>query len=78
MTTESLAEALPKQIERVSAKREQWIKMAAEYPEMGPGMNLTIAIMKAEIDSAVRAAASGDVIEMLAAHQSLADYSDDD
>jgi hypothetical protein len=76
--TESLAEALPKQIERVSAKRDRWIKMASEHPEMGPGMSLTIAIMKAEIDGAVRAAASGDVVEMMAAHQSLADYSDDD
>jgi hypothetical protein len=41
-------------------------------------MKITVAIMQAEIDAAVRACASGDIGEMLAAHQSLKDYSDDD
>ena len=52
--------------------------MMKEHPELGPGMGLTVAIMQAEIDRAVRACASGDVVEMMAAHQALKDYSDDD
>jgi len=74
----TLADALPQQIERVSAKRDRWIKMAAETPELAFGMNLTIEIMNHEISGAIRAAASGDVIEMIRAYEALAGYSDDD
>ena len=76
--TDTLAAALPREIARVSAKRDRWRDMAREHPELAPGMNFTIAIMQAEIDRAVKACASGDIAEMLAAHQSLKDYSDDD
>ena len=75
---DSLAEALPKQIERVSAKRDRWIRMASEHPEMAAGMNVTIELMRHEIMAGVHAAASGDVVGMMAAHQALAAYSDDD
>lgn len=76
--TGSIADALPRQIERVTAKRDRWIKMAADHPEMAPGMNITIALMQHEIMNGVRASASGDVAAMLAAHEALAAYGDDD
>ena len=75
---DTLADALPREIARVSAKRDRWRDMMRDHPELGPGMTFTIAIMQAEIDRAVKACASGDISEMLAAHQSLKDYSDDD
>ena len=76
--TDSLADALPRQIERVSAKRDRWIKITVDHPEMASGMNISIALMQHEIMSAVNALASGDVSEMISAHQALAAYSDDD
>lgn len=76
--TDTLADALPREIARISAKRDRWRDMMKEHPELAFGMTLTVAIMQAEIDRAVKACASGDVVEMLAAHQALKDYSDDD
>ena len=76
--TDPLADALPREIARISAKRDRWRDMMKEHPDLAFGMNLTVAIMQAEIDRAVRACASGDVVEMMAAHQALKDYSDDD
>ncbi|NJL70366.1 MAG: hypothetical protein HC888_01550 [Candidatus Competibacteraceae bacterium] len=79
MTFDTLADALPREIARVSAKRDRWMDMVKEHPELAlSGMNLTIAIMQTTIDAAVRACANGDIGEMLAAHQLLKDYSDDD
>jgi len=75
--TDILADALPREIARVSAKRDRWRDMMKEH-DMGPGMQFSINIMQAEIDRAVKALASGDVVEMLHAHQALKDYSDDD
>lgn len=75
---ETLADALPRQIERVTAKRDRWIKIAAENPQMAGAMNLTIALMQHEIMAGVRAAASGSVVEMMSAHEALAAYGDDD
>ncbi len=76
--TDTLADALPREIDRVTAKRDRWIKIAADHPEMASGMNITIAFMQNEIMAAVRALASGDVTEMMSAHESLKGYSDDD
>jgi len=76
--TDTLADALPREIERISAKRDRWISMAQDHPEIAPGMNITIAIMQTEIGIAVRACANGDVGEMMAAHERLKGYSDDD
>lgn len=73
----TLADALPEQIARITAKKERWQQMMRDH-DMGPGMQFSINIMQAEIEQGVKALASGDVVEMLAAHQSLADYSDDD
>jgi len=76
--TDTLADALPREIARVSAKRDRWIRMAHDHPDMASGMNLTIAMMQSEIMIAAQACANGDVVEMLAAHESLKGYSDDD
>ncbi|WP_108482293.1 hypothetical protein [Oceaniglobus ichthyenteri] len=76
--TDTLADALPREIARVSAKRDRWRDMAAEHPAIAMGMNMTIAIMQAEIDHAVRACAIGDVVEMMAALDSLRGYDDND
>lgn len=76
--TDTLADALPREIARVSAKRDRWRDMAKENPTLGIGMNLSVAIMQAEIDRAIRACTSGGVVEMMVAYQALKDYSDDD
>ena len=76
--TDTLADALPREIERIAAKRDRWIAIAKDHPDVGHGMTFTIAIMQAEIGSAVRACANGDVVEMMAALESLKGYSDDD
>lgn len=73
----SLAEALPEQIKRITAKKERWQKMMVDN-DMGPGMQFSINIMQAEIDAAVEALASGDVVKTMIAYQALADYNDDD
>ena len=73
----TLADALPAQIARVTAKKERWQQMKRDH-DMGPGMQFSINIMQAEIERGVKALASGDVTEMLAAHEALADYNDDD
>lgn len=75
---DTLADALPHEIARVSAKRDRWRDMMKEHPELASGMGLTVAIMQAEIDRAVRSIASADIGEMLASLASLRDYSDDD
>jgi hypothetical protein len=75
--TDTLADALPREIARVTAIRDSYIKMATEHPDIAAGMQITIAIMGAEIDRAVRASVAGDIVEMIRCHQSLKDYSDD-
>jgi len=74
--TNSLADALPKEIVRVSAKRDRWRDMMREVGM--PGMALSIRIMESAIQNAVEACASGDVAAMLDAYEFLKDYSDDD
>lgn len=73
----TLALSLPAQIARVTAKKERWQKMKRDL-NMGAGIQFNINIMQADIERGVKALASGDVTEMLSAHQALADYSDDD
>lgn len=78
----TLADALPDQIKRVREKKERWIGYAADMEKMQPGssvgMKLTMRLMDAHIDAGVAALASGDVVKMLAAHEDLKSYSDDD
>ena len=75
--TDTLADALPREIARVTAKKERWMRYMIEQ-DMGPGMQFSINIMQAEISEAIRACATGDVAAMMAAHQTLKGYSDDD
>lgn len=75
--TVTLADALPAEIERVTAKKERWQGYMRDH-DMGLGMQLSINIMQHEIENAVRALASGDVTQMLEAHAALSAYSDDD
>lgn len=75
--TITLADALPDQIARVTAKKERWIGYQKDH-NMGPGMQFSINIMGATIQEGVDALASGDVVRMMAAHEALADYNDDD
>lgn len=77
MSRESLADALPKEIKRVQAKRERWL----EYErEAGPRANFKPALfmMQASIDEGVASLASGDVVRMLRAYQDLQDHDDRD
>ena len=78
----SLAESLPAQIKRVQEKKERWIGYAADMERSMPGsavgMKLTMTVMQAHLDEGVAALASGDVVRMLAAHEDLKSYSDDD
>lgn len=76
--TDTLAGALPREIARVSAKRDRWRDTMKEYPELSTGMQLSIKIMQMEIDAAVKACASGDVIKMISAYKTLKAYKDDD
>lgn len=74
---DTLADALPREISRVTAIRDNYIRMATEHPSIAVGLNITITIMGAEINRAVCVSASGDVVEMMRCYQSLKDYSDD-
>lgn len=75
--TDTLADALPREIARVTAKKERWQRMMREH-NMGAVMQLSINIMQTEIERAIKACASGDVVEMLTAHEALKGYDDND
>ena len=76
--TDTLADALPREIARVTAKKERWQGYCRDHPELAWGMQIGINVMALEIEGAIKAAASGDVLEMLQAHATLKEYSDDD
>lgn len=75
--TDTLADALPREIARVTAKKERWMRMMLDH-DMGPGMQFSINIMQAEISNAIQACANGDIAEMMAALEALKGYGDDD
>jgi hypothetical protein len=75
--TDTLANKLPREIARVTAKKERWQGYMRDH-NMGAGMQLSINIMQAEIENAVAALASGDVTAMLAALEALKGYNDAD
>ncbi len=64
----SLAEALPAEIERVIEVRSMYEEMR-KYPNVI--VEPQIAMMSASISTAIKAAASGDIIEMLRAYEDL-------
>lgn len=75
--TDTLADALPREIARVTAKKERWIGYCKDMPELAFGMQLGIALMEAEINRAIVSLASGDVSAMLTAYSNLQDYDDE-
>lgn len=74
----SLADALPAEIARVSAKRDRWRDLLAQDPDLWRGLVLGIALMEATIAEGVGSLASGDVIRMLRAFEALKGYDDED
>lgn len=77
--TDTLGDALPREIERIQAKIARWQGYAKDIgPQGAMGMNLTIQIMQAEVRAAIKALAEGDLAASIRTYQSLKDYSDDD
>lgn len=68
-TNETLGEALPRQIKRV---RDE---VMPAYIEIGAPGRMALAMMRLDLDRAAAALASGDIIEMIRAHESLKGYS---
>lgn len=68
MSTESLADALPREQQRVR-------DLIPLYQEIGPAGTPAILLMRASLAQAERAAASGDVVAMLCAYEDLKGYS---
>ena len=66
-TPTNLAEALPREQQRVRGLIEF-------YRSIGPAGAFGVAMMQASLAAADRAAASGDVVAMLAAYQDLKEY----
>lgn len=69
MTTDTLAEALPREQARVRA-------LIPLYREVGPAANFAIMMMERSLQAADQAAASGDVVAMLRALEDLRGYSE--
>jgi hypothetical protein len=67
----SLADALPEQIKLMN---EEIIPAYVSIIPLAPMTALTVQIMRAEVDRAVKALASGDVVEMLEAYAAIKDY----
>jgi hypothetical protein len=69
-TTETLGDALPKQMARV---RDEIIPLYQDPMLKGAGA-LALAMMRADLDAAAKAMAEGDVVEMLRRYESLKGY----
>lgn len=80
--SDTLGDALPREIKRVQEKKERWSGYAADMersmPGSSAGMKFTMGIMQVQIDAAVAALASGDVVAMMSSYAALKDYSDED
>jgi len=68
MTTETLGEALPREMARV---RDEVLSV---YLTIGPGAMLATAVIRFSLDNAAKALAEGDVMAMIAALQDLKGY----
>ena len=68
MTTDTLAEALPREQARVRA-------LIPIYREIGPPGAFALMMMERSLQAADQAAASGDVVAMLRALEDLRGYS---
>ncbi len=69
MTTETLGEALPREMARV---RDE---VMPAYREIGPSGLIALMAMRLDLDRAAKAMAEGDVIAMLAVYKSLKEWS---
>jgi hypothetical protein len=67
-TTETLTDALPKEIERVGL-------LIPLYESIGPASAFAVACMKGDIREAHRAMMAGDTVAMLRVYQSLRETS---
>ena len=79
--TNTLADALPKEIKRVQEKIYRWKGYEKDMKGM-PGNPImfgpAIAMMQAEVNEGIDALASGDVARMINAFKNLKSNSDDD
>ena len=75
--TDTLADALPREIERVQKIKERYVEAQKLAGRHAAGFDISIQIMEFEINSAVRACAEGDTVAMIDSLLSLRDYSDD-
>lgn len=66
--SESLGEALPKEMARIRD-----VVMPA-YQSIGPAGGFALAMMRRDLDLAAKALAEGDVIAMIEVYQSLKEY----
>jgi hypothetical protein len=67
--TKSLADALPDEIKRVTG-------LLPLYAEIGPAGIFAITMMRASLDRATRATASGDILDMMECLVDLQGYSE--
>ena len=65
MTTETLGDALPKEMARVRDK------MIPIYEEVGPAGAFALMLMRKALDDAAKAMIEGDVVKMIAAYEDL-------
>ena len=63
--SESLGEALPKEMARV---RDQ---LMPAYAEIGPAGAVALACMRAHLDQAAKAMVEGDLVEMIRVYKAL-------
>lgn len=68
-TTDSLGDALPREMARV---RDE---VMPAYLSIGTAGMVALVMMRADLDAAARAVAEGDVVAMLRAHEALKGYS---
>jgi len=67
-TVDTLGEALPREMARV---RDE---VMPAYIEVGPSGLFALTMMRMDLDKAAKSLAEGDVVAMLAAHESLKGY----
>ena len=66
-TTETVGEALPKEMARVR-------DLIPRYESIGPAGGFAVAMMKSDLDRAAEAMAEGDTVEMIRVLAKLRDY----
>ncbi|WP_431290443.1 hypothetical protein [Burkholderia cepacia] len=66
--TKTLGDALPDEIQRVT-------DLIPLYVEIGPVGTFALSMMRASLDRAIRALASGDLAEMMECYMDLKGYS---